>query len=309
MDATELNYPLPGSFTAVFFFNQYIGLARIMSSLQSSLYTTKERHEGPEKITHLNRDLQIWSHTLDSHPGVTPFDIAQTKDTPLPSLGEASYDMALHWLRVLANLICLLINRPGLTFDPTTKDYAKCLALCLKSSSCILDLLGASVLPRKLRFMSPLGPNMVFQAALMHIYGYCMADTSHNHGEEAVISSTVPLKTIAEALTIMEYYMELEMRMAVQGTARNFHLTSLSDAITTLRGFVPSLQTLHTPQNAGPGPSSTLNRSGAGYTPSPSVIESFSRSLDPALLGSLSYMDSLDWIGPDMAGFVDHTMP
>ncbi|KAJ5736490.1 uncharacterized protein N7483_001615 [Penicillium malachiteum] len=149
LDAAEPSHPLPGERTAVFLFIQYVALGKILSRIREMLYTTTQRRNGATKINDLTMDLRMWNQNLKM-TGII-FDIGTI---PSPFLSNESADdteRTVLWLQLLANIAMVLINRPGLSFDDTTVEFANCLRACVASSTVNLLLLKEIQAPNWLR--------------------------------------------------------------------------------------------------------------------------------------------------------------
>ena len=308
LNSTELQYPLPGDVTPVFFFNHYVNLMKILSSVLSKLYTTKDRHGGVEKIAQLDRDLQMWNHSFNGHPNVIPFEIghAESVDAIQSSENYSEADgLIMYWLRLLANLISVLIHRPGLTFDSMTKEFSKCLDVCKQSSTALLGLMDRSVLPKALQTMSLLGPNYVFQSALMHVYHYCIS--SSMSGDNRRETGPV-IEAIEKAVTILRGNMEKETRRRNGNSSPNFYIETITSSANTLEAFVPSLEELrqnieHISFDVLPQGSSLGTGSSAGLEFFNDLDQNMLDSLDP-----LEYGNPLEWVASTTPSFPNSEM-
>ncbi|KAJ5732546.1 hypothetical protein N7493_004027 [Penicillium malachiteum] len=156
LDAAELSHPLPGERTAIFLFIQYVALGKLLSRIRETLYTTTQRRNGATKINDLNLDLRMWNQILKT-TGII-FDIGTIPSPLLRNESAYENDRTVLWLQLLANTAMGFINRPGLSFDDTTVEFANCLRACVASSTANLSLLKEIHVPTWLRNMSLVSP-------------------------------------------------------------------------------------------------------------------------------------------------------
>ncbi|KAJ5092842.1 hypothetical protein N7456_008703 [Penicillium angulare] len=180
LDAADISHPLPGERTAVFIFIQYVNLGKILSRVREMLYTTTQRRNGAVKIHDLNLNLRMWNQNLKMN-GID-FDIGNVSSRDTSGEPASENERTTLWLQLLANVAMVLVHRPGLSFDDTTVDFSNCVGSCLASGTAILSLLHDPQAPQWLRNMSLVGPSMVFQSSLMHIYGQCYSRSVHLEG-------------------------------------------------------------------------------------------------------------------------------
>ena len=198
LEAADILYPFPGESTGVSVFIQYVRIGRILSRVREKLYTTTKRRNGAIKIKDLAFDLRMWAQDLRSN-GIY-FDVGSLSET---ASGPVKRDIAGSnmWLQMLGNVAMVLINRPGLSFDDTTAEFAGCLLANAQSSGANLVLLEESRPPLWLRNLSMVSPGMVFQSALMHVYFQCYSPTIQLQGVPSLEAS---LHMVSHGISILE---------------------------------------------------------------------------------------------------------
>ncbi|KAL5341416.1 hypothetical protein BJX70DRAFT_51235 [Aspergillus crustosus] len=234
LNATELLHPLPGESTPVSFFNHYAAMGKKMSSVLNLLYTTTRRRHGFSKIERLDRDMRVWSQNLDA--GDDPTESSHVQLLP----ADKGCSLMLLWLRLLTNLSMILIHRVGLTFDDTTPEFTTCLTTCVRSSTDILRLFSVSSLTLYFGSLCPLGPSLVFQCGLMHVYCQCKTRTL---GLFSMPSLAESLGAISDAVDILERYAQQAPLTSTPYLLRGeFYPQSISSTIKTLKDLTVLLQ-------------------------------------------------------------------
>lgn len=227
LDSADISHPLPGENTAVFVFIQYVRIGKILSRIREMLYTTTKRRNGVAKIKELDLDLQMWSQSLKAH-GIK-FEIgALPTINPLEVTGKGIERTTL-WLQLLANIAMVFIHRPGLSFDESTSQFANCLRACVASSSAGLALLENTHVPRWLQNLSIMGPAVVFQSGLMHVYYQCLSATVQLEGGPSLETS---LDLILKGRSILEKHIILNPQ--VPGSRKSIYHGSISEVIGVL---------------------------------------------------------------------------
>lgn len=291
LDAAELTYPLPGERTPVFLFVQYVSLGKLLSRIREMLYTTTQRRNGASKINDLNLDLKIWNQNLKM-TGIT-FDIGIIPSSS--PRNESSYENEgpVLWLQLLANTAMVLINRPGLSFDDTTVEFANCLRACVASSAANLSLLEGHQVPHWLRNMSLFGPSMVFQSALMHVYCQCYRRTISLQECPALEAS---VGGISNAISILE---KDRTDFHHVNSNQSFYHQSMNEAVSTLKLL---LSLLSTPEHIEAGAELSVDQGFVSQSPGTLDDPSWSATA----LEDLNYVLDTDWIyevqGPFMGG-------
>ncbi|KAJ5183047.1 hypothetical protein N7492_000663 [Penicillium capsulatum] len=279
-EAPELSHPLPGERTAVFFFIQYVSLCRKLSRILDALYTTTRRRDGATKIADLDLELRMWNQNLKTD-GIY-FDIGSISGLPSAE-SQHGVDNIRTWLQLMANYAMVLIHRPGLSFDDTTSDFAKCLRICLDSSQAILTILSHSPIPFWLRGISLMGPGTVFQSALM--YAYCQGKFLSSRPEQ-IPSLETSMTMISKGIFILESDLHLHPSAGTE-----FYHESISEVIATLQTLRSSLA-----QVAKAAADATNIMQGHGDS---NIFQDemwVSNALD-----DLNYMSATDWMG-EMSG-------
>lgn len=260
LNDTELLHPLPGQTTPVFYFNHFVTVGKKLSSILHNLYTTTQRRQGGIKIERLDRDMRVWSQNLDA-------------------IEDAGTNLMVFWLRLLAHLAMVLIHRPGLTFAENTPEFGACLNTCVRSSTEILHLLGGTGSDTTPYFHSlcPVGPGLVFQCALMHVYCQCKLKILSNLGASDFPSLQESMGAICNAVEILERYSQ----RALLYPPGNFQHNSINATIKTLKDVALALQ------QSNHGPEMPAEETWLPETPS--------LSFGGNSLYDLNYMTAMDW--------------
>ncbi|KAJ5640657.1 hypothetical protein N7528_000282 [Penicillium herquei] len=280
LDAAELSHPLPGERTAVFLFIQYVALGKLLSRIRETLYTTTQRRNGATKINDLNLDLRMWNQNLKM-TGII-FDIGTIPSPSLRNESAHENDRTVLWLQLLANTAMVFINRPGLSFDDTTVEFANCLRACVASSTANLSLLKEVHVPNWLRNMSLVTPGMVFQSALMHVYCQCYCRTLNLEGCPALEAS---MDMISHAIFVLEKDRTDFQHIHVH---QSFYNQSINEAIGTLQ-LLRSL--LSTPGHI-PGTEPNIDQEFVDQTHRAFDDQSWSANA----LDDLNYVLTTDWM-------------
>lgn len=174
----DLSHPLPGEPTTVFVYIRYIQISKIMSMILGQLYTTTQRREGEEKILNLDRELRGWYQNLSTALNITPCLGSAERAFAGNRLRRFldSEKLMIAWLDIMANYVLVFIHRPALTFDKTTSCFRESLSIAIKATSAIIQLANASPYHKRALECAPLGPAVVFQSALMHIFNSCLGE-------------------------------------------------------------------------------------------------------------------------------------
>jgi hypothetical protein len=268
--ATEIYHPLPGQTTPVSFFNHYATLSKKMSSILDLLYTTTRRRQGVAKIERLDRDIRVWSQNLGLDDAPEP----DSRSHPTTSGCGA----LLFYLRLLSRFCILLIHRPGLTFDDSTSEFADCLGACVRASTDLIHLLGLPDLGHSFLSCRPIGPGVVFQCALMHIFYHCKSKTLNLLSFSTLQEST---DLILHVITVLEKCRP-DPRTAPSGdSSHNDRQTrSIDSAIAVLRNLTLLLQ-----------------HDSSGFTswPTGPLRPNIPYGLPSSSLYDLNYMTAMDW--------------
>ena len=157
----------------------YVRFSKLLSATLDQLYTTSQRRGGEEKILRLDRDLRVWFQNFNAALNCPSFDLTNLGEsldrTRLQRFGDSACGI-IAWLDIMANYAMVMIHRPALTFDPATQRFRESLSTCVKSASAILQLSSATSFHQKASYIAPLGPSVIFQSALMHIFYRCSLD-------------------------------------------------------------------------------------------------------------------------------------
>lgn len=201
LGSTGLQHPLPGEPTPVFIYIRFIQLTKILSLILSLLYTTTQRREGEEKIVNLDRELRGWYQNLTSALRLSSM-LETTETTAGKSRLQRFLDtekLMIAWLDLMANYALVLIHRPALTFDQSSRCFRESLHVAVKASNAILRLASSSTYHRKALDCAPFGPAVVFQSALMRVFNKCL-------GEFGVLSAEMEAAqtTVREAIQILQ---------------------------------------------------------------------------------------------------------
>ncbi|OBT58489.1 hypothetical protein VE04_01209 [Pseudogymnoascus sp. 24MN13] len=171
MEITELPLPLPGEDTKFGPFLFYIKLAKILSTCLKQLYTTTRRRQGVEKIASLTRGLQTWESAAPSVDGLAT-DMDEVLENHCPSsIEHMNPPFILLWLRLLSLAAMIFVHRPALTYESTQPQFNTSLKICVDSASKIISTLHHYRHEYRLFCMSPIGPSVIFQSALLCLYG------------------------------------------------------------------------------------------------------------------------------------------
>ncbi len=256
---TELLHPLPGQTTPVFYFNHYVTMGKKLSSILHNLYTTTQRRQGGIKIERLDRDIRVWSQNLDTI--------------------EDTANLMVFWLRLLTHLAMVLIHRPGLTFAENTPEFGTCLNTCVRSSTEVLHLLCGAGSDATLYFhsLSPIGPSLVFQCALMHVYCQCKLKALSNLGASDFPSLQESMGVIYNAVELLERY---NQRTLLYSPGNSQH-HSINATVKILKDVALALQ------QSDHGPEPLAEESWLAETPS--------LSFGGNSLYDLNYMTAMDW--------------
>lgn len=261
LNDTELLHPLPGQTTPVFYFNHYVTMGKKLSSILHNLYTTTQRRQGGIKIERLDRDMKVWSQNLDA-------------------IEDSGMNLMVLWLRLLTHLAMVLIHRPGLTFaENTTPEFGTCLNACVRSSTEILHLLGGAGSDTTLYFhsLSPVGPGLVFQCALMHVYCQCKLKTLSNLEASDFPSLQESIGAIYNAVDLLERYSQ----RALLYPPGNFQHHSINATIKVLKDVTLALK------HSDHAPELPAEETWLPETPS--------LSFGCNSLYDLNYMTAMDW--------------
>ncbi|KAL3490717.1 fungal-specific transcription factor domain-containing protein [Aspergillus germanicus] len=268
--ATELLHPLPGQTTPVSFFNHYATLSKKMSSILDLLYTTTQRRQGVARIERLDRDIKVWSQNL-----------GLDEDDPEPDSHSHAVTggcgALLLYLRLLSRFCIILIHRPGLTFDDSTSEFADCLDACVRASTELIRLLGLLDLGHSFLSFCPIGPGLIFQCALMHIFYQCKSRTLNFMGSPTLQEST---DLILQVITVLEKCRRNPRTPSAEAIQGDCQARSIDSAIAVLRNTILLLQ---------PDSSEFFSWSTGPLLPSPPY------TLPSSSLYDLNYMTAMDW--------------
>lgn len=267
--ATELSLPLPGESTSIGVYITLVRLSRLLSRTLAELYTTTERRDSVRKMELLRDELKAWSQSVPH--GQSTLSIVQGL-----------------WMSLAEDYMSVLIHRPGLTFDPTTRPFAECLRICNAACS---RMIHSAMSLTTFRFAPSVGASLsslIFQCALMIVFNHCHAPAQGDTSKDDV-AHAMSFLTQCAGKTTFAHSPQL--------------LAALSDASALL-------QSLSQGMNGGPasiGPSCQGNvlidsalsvgerDMGEGMqleTPA----SMFGMDVDGSGLGELGQLDSLDWI-------------
>ncbi|KAL4879958.1 fungal-specific transcription factor domain-containing protein [Aspergillus karnatakaensis] len=242
LDATELVHPLPGQTTPVHFFNHYATMGKKLSSILDLLYTTTRRGDGSSKIERLDREMRVWSQNLEAGDDCNSLESSHLSLPP----ADKGCSLMLLWLRLLVQYSIILIHRPGLTFDDTTPEFGTCLGACVRASTEILHLLSLSALTLYFRSLCPVGPALVFQCGLMHIYCQCKI-AALNFTGIGMPGLGESIAAVSQAVEILERYThQVSLTPATQGLRGDFYVESINATIKALKTLSVLFQ--HTPE-------------------------------------------------------------
>lgn len=192
------------------------------------------------------------------------------------------------WMSLAEDYMSVLIHRPGLTFDPTTRPFSDCLRIC--TAACIRIIRSATSLAafRLAPGVDASLSSLVFQCALMVVFNHCHTSAEEDTSKDDVVRAISFLNQCA----------------CQPDFARSPQLLSaLSDA----EGL---LQFLSQAMNGG---TSSIASSSHGNCPTESSLSAgerqtgegmqletpasmFGMDVDGSGLGELGQLDSLDWI-------------
>jgi hypothetical protein len=269
--ATGLLHPLPGQTTPISFFNHYATLSKKMSSILDLLYTTTQRRQGVAKIERLDRDIKVWSQNLG-------LDEDDTESGSHSQAVAGGCGALLLYLRLLSRFSIILIHRPGLTFDDSTSEFADCLGACLIASTELIRLLGLPDLSHSFLSFCPIGPGLIFQCALMHIFYQCKSKTLNLMGSPTPQES---IDLILHVVTILEKCRRNPWTPPSAGAIQEDCQTrSIDSAIAVLRNMILLLQPDH---------SAFISWSNGPLLPSTPY------TLPSSSLYDLNYMTAMDW--------------
>ncbi|KAL2842560.1 fungal-specific transcription factor domain-containing protein [Aspergillus pseudoustus] len=270
--AVDLRHPFPGQTTPVSFFNHYAVLGRKMSSILHLLYTTTQRRHGVAKIERLDRDIRVWNQNLGLDE-----EALDTDSSHSPATGNGCGSMIL-WLRLLSRFCIILIHRPGLTFDDSTKEFASCLAACIRASTEIIHLLWLPDLEPTFLSFCPFGPGLVFQCALMHVYCQCKSRIINLADTPTIQESTC---IISNAINILARYGPHPQTAPSEDIApEDRQIQSIDSAITLLKDLTLALQ--------------HANSQAMSWETEPPVSPT-PYALPMSSLYDLNYMTAMDW--------------
>ncbi|KAL2819294.1 fungal-specific transcription factor domain-containing protein [Aspergillus cavernicola] len=275
LNVEQLDHPLPGQTTTVFFFVHYATMGKKLSSILDLLYTTTERRQGAVKIERLDGDIRVWSQNL----GVGDVGCEAHREHEIST--PDGRNKMLPWLRLLINFSIILIHRPGLTFADNTPEFANSLGTCTKASTDILHLISAPEMAQIPDSFCPVGPGLVFQCALMHIYCQCKIKTLDLVGLPSLHDS---IGIISKAVDILgKYYQNPQLFISGNLAHGDFYMESISITIKVLKDLMISLH--HTKSQLPMLPWST-------DIPLPDTSH---HSITTSSLYDLNYMTAMDW--------------
>lgn len=192
------------------------------------------------------------------------------------------------WLSLAEDYMSVLIHRPGLTFDPTTRPFSECLRICTAACSRIIRSARSLATFRLAPGVDAALGSLVFQCALMIVFNHCHTSPEEDTSKDDVVRAISFLDQCA-CKTAFAHSPQL--------------LSALSDA----EGL---LQFLSQAMNGGP---SSLTSSSQGNSLAESSLSAgerqmgeemqletpasmFGMDFDGSGLGELGQLDSLDWI-------------
>lgn len=303
-DGDQTSYPLPGESTPVALYVQYAKLAKLLSAILDQLYTTSHRRGGTEKIARLDRDLRVWHHIFISSIKASPFEMGDVDHGVLGITGQHSDQYAprerimIAWLESLANYAMVLIHRPALTFDSKSIQFRHSLNACLRSSTAIIQLMNAVWTFEQAPFIPPLGPSVLFQSVLMHVFYHCNTDSDvlsaisrRTDDVSNVISSAISTLKKIEYLYTEQTWPEQHLNNAVN------HLLSictiLSDKTNATTGRV-GLDQLNQP---------SFSTSASRDT---SIVPSDPQIWNSSALENLNQFNVFDWEFGDISSYIIH---
>ncbi|KAL2801802.1 hypothetical protein BJX63DRAFT_426514 [Aspergillus granulosus] len=182
------------------------------------------------------------------------------------------------WLRLLTHFCIILIHRPGLTFDDNTKEFAACLAACIRASIEIIHLLLLPEMEQSFPSFSPFGPGLVFQCALMHVYCQRKSKTIDLPGMPALHESA---SLISNGINLLGKYRPNSRTAPSENLGHeDRQIPSIDLVITVLKYLTVLLQQ---------GSSQSLS------WPAESPLSDTPYALPTSSLYELNYMTAVDW--------------
>lgn len=222
VEATEISFPLPGETTGIMPFLALVGLSRILADVLEKLYTTTSRRRGPEKIKRLHNDLINWRQRFESHFS-KPYD------------SQSGISITRTLLSVLDQLTIIWIHLPGLTFENTTPEFQTSLDECTAASSSLIEIL-ISVPNLHILSNIPIGPNIVLQCGLVHIF--YQLNHMNRAGQAPLTSPKNSKAMLGQAINVLSRYTNLSLGQSseVQSYSQPF-LVAVSEASQLLQSL------------------------------------------------------------------------
>lgn len=192
------------------------------------------------------------------------------------------------WISLAEEYMRVLIHRPGLTFDTTTRPFSECLRICTAACSRIIRL-AISLEPRRLApGVGASLSSLVFQCALMAVFNHCHSESRENTNKDDVVCAISFLNQCV-GKTAFARSSQLLAAFSDAGTL----LQSLSQAMNG--GSIPIVPSSH-----GNVLIDSALRAGEGAMGEEMQLETstsmFGLDVDGSGLGELGQLDSLDWI-------------
>lgn len=268
--ATELSLPLPGESTSIGVYITLVRLSRLLSRTLAELYTTTERRDSVRKMESLRDELRAWSQSVPS--GQSTLSTAQGL-----------------WMSLAENYMSVLIHRPGLTFDPTTRPFAECLRICNAACSRIIHSAMSLSTSQFAPGISASLSSLIFQCALMAVFNHGHGSPQEDTNKDDVVDAVSFLNQCA-------------------GKTAFVHSPQLLAALVDAGALLQSLS-----QAMSGGPTSVAPASSHGHILIDSAFSAgerdmgdemqletpasvFGMDVDGSGLGELGQLDSLDWI-------------
>ncbi|OBT71931.1 hypothetical protein VF21_09020 [Pseudogymnoascus sp. 05NY08] len=257
MEITQLPLPLPGEDTKFGPFLFYIKLAKILSTCLKQLYTTTRRRQGVEKIASLTRALQAWESAAPSIDG-----LATDMDEVLENQGSSRIEhgnpsFILLWLRLLSLAAMIFVHRPALTYETTQPQFSTSLKICVDSASKIISMLHHYRHEYRLLCMSPIGPSIIFQSALLCLYGHWHSINTQpgveNYEFSAVVVTATELLDNIYNSTMMADQRTQSLHLPVARDPPEAPLAQASWTLRYLLSISGSQAVCHVAGNAMPG--------------------------------------------------------
>lgn len=267
--ATELSLPLPGESTSIGVYITLVRLSRLLSRTLAELYTTTERRDSVRKMELLRDEVKAWSQS---------FLHGQSTLSTIQGL----------WMSLAEDYMTVLIHRPGLTFDPTTRPFSECLQICTAACSRIIS--SATSLAN-FRFAPGVGASLsslVFQCALMVVFKHCHTPFQ----EDAVQDNVVQAVSILNKCADKAAFAHSPHLLAALSDAGGL-LQSLSQAMNGgSSSIAPSSHgDVHIDSNLCAG-----ERNMGEQIQLETPASMFGMDIDGSGLGDFGPLDSLDWI-------------